>query len=189
MTRLLVVCTGNVCRSPAAERLLAARLPAGAGVTVASAGTSALVGQAIDPPVAELLRLAGADPTGFAARQLQADQVRTADLVLVMERGHRAAVVGADPTAVRRTFLLAELGAIASLVAAAGWPADVPADPAARLAALPRLAGRHRPQVLRGGAPDVDDPFRQSRDVHRRTFATVADRVDDIVAAVTATDG
>ncbi|MGY1842288.1 arsenate reductase/protein-tyrosine-phosphatase family protein [Modestobacter sp. SYSU DS0875] len=185
MTRVLVVCTGNVCRSPAAERLLATRLPAGAGVTVTSAGTSALVGRAIDPPVAELLRLAGADPTGFAARQLQADQIRAADVVLVMERSHRAAVVGVEPTAVRRTFLLAELGAIAPLVAATGWPADVPADPAARLAALPGLAGRHRPRLARSGGPEVADPFRQSPEVQRHTFATIADRVDEIVAAVT----
>lgn len=189
VTQVLVVCTGNVCRSPATERLLAARLPAAAGVTVASAGTAALVGRAVDPQVAELLRLAGADATGFAARQLQADQVRAADLVLVMERSHRAAVVAADPAAVRRTFLLAELGVIASLVAAAGWPADVPADPAARLAVLPQLAGRHRPQVARAGAPEVVDPFRQSPDVHRSTFATVADRVDEIVAAVTQRTG
>ena len=189
MTRVLVVCTGNVCRSPAAERLLAARLPATAGVAVTSAGTAALVGRAVDPQVAEMLRLAGADATGFAARQLEAEQVRAADLVLVMERSHRAAVVAADPAAVRRTFLLAELGVIASLVGAAGWPADVPADPAARLAALPQLAGRHRPQVARAGAPEVADPFRQSPDVHRSTFATVADLVDEVVAAVTQRTG
>jgi hypothetical protein len=39
---ILCVCTGNVCRSPAAERLLAARL--GPGVVVASAGTVAALG-------------------------------------------------------------------------------------------------------------------------------------------------
>ena len=51
---ILVVCTGNVCRSPAAERLLASKL--GSTVQVASAGTHALVGQPISEPMAALLR-------------------------------------------------------------------------------------------------------------------------------------
>mgnify|MGYP002738687724 CR=1 FL=1 len=48
--RILTVCTGNVCRSPAAERLLEHTL--NPSVTVRSAGTRALVGEPIHPPMA-----------------------------------------------------------------------------------------------------------------------------------------
>ena len=65
---ILCICTGNVCRSPAAERLLARAL--GPSVTVASAGTYALVGQPFSPPMDRLVLEGGADPAGFAAGQL-----------------------------------------------------------------------------------------------------------------------
>ena len=51
---ILAVCTGNVCRSPAVERLLASKL--GPTVSVRSAGTHALVGHPISEPMAALLR-------------------------------------------------------------------------------------------------------------------------------------
>ena len=53
---ILAVCTGNVCRSPAVERLLASKL--GPTVSVSSAGTHALVGHPISEPMAALLRTA-----------------------------------------------------------------------------------------------------------------------------------
>ena len=54
---ILTVCTGNVCRSPAVERLLASKL--GPTVSVASAGTHALVGHPISEPMAVLLQNSG----------------------------------------------------------------------------------------------------------------------------------
>ncbi|GMA87571.1 hypothetical protein GCM10025868_28210 [Angustibacter aerolatus] len=49
--RVLVVCTGNVCRSPLVERLLRQRLGTDA-VDVSSAGTQALVGEPMTDPAA-----------------------------------------------------------------------------------------------------------------------------------------
>ncbi|WP_170144128.1 hypothetical protein [Calidifontibacter indicus] len=46
--RILVVCTGNICRSPYIERVLATQL-AGRGYTVESAGTRALVDYPMEP--------------------------------------------------------------------------------------------------------------------------------------------
>ena len=57
---ILTVCTGNLCRSPAAERLLASKL--GPTVKVSSAGTHALVGQPISEPMAALLRDSSLEP-------------------------------------------------------------------------------------------------------------------------------
>lgn len=177
---VLVVCTANICRSPVGERLLAHRL-AGTGVTVGSAGTRALTGAAIDPPMAELLGAAGAPTGSFAARQLRPDSVRGAALVLAMTREHRAAVVRAVPAAVRRTFLLTDAADIAEALAAAGWPAQVAATPGARLAALPSLAAPHRP-ATRG--VEVPDPYRRPETEYRECFAVVEGAVDRLVRAL-----
>ena len=50
---ILVVCTGNICRSPVGERLLRSRLP---DMKVDSAGIAALTGEAADPVMAETAR-------------------------------------------------------------------------------------------------------------------------------------
>lgn len=178
---VLVVCTANICRSPVGERLLASRL-GGSGVTVTSAGTSALVGRPVDPPMADLLARAGVPAGPFTARQVGADLLRDAALVLTMAREHRAAVVATAPVAVRRTFLLTEAADLAEAVAAAGWPAELPAEPAARLAALPSLAGPHR--VPGGSGEDVPDPYRHPDEVYAACFALIEDAVDRLVRAV-----
>jgi protein-tyrosine phosphatase len=184
VTRLLVVCTGNVCRSPAAERLLAARLGVDPGVSIASAGTQALVGEPIDAAMAALVGEAGADTAHFAARQLTAEDVRSADLVLAMTRRHREAVVALEPAAVRRTFLLLELAALAGAVAAGGWPLDLGNGPAARLAALPQLAPAYRGRADLPADPEVVDPYRRSGDVYAEAGAVIRTAVDRLVRAV-----
>lgn len=181
-TRVLVVCTGNVCRSPAAELLLRDRLGA-ADVAVASAGVHALVGQPVDPPVAGLLEERGVPAAGFRARQLAPAEAGDADVVLVMTREHRAAVVRTRPGAVRRTLLLLDAADAAAAVAGEGWPAELP-DVASRLAALPRLANRHRGAARTGGGAEVPDPHRQSAAVHRSTVELLAEAVDTLVTSL-----
>jgi protein-tyrosine phosphatase len=184
-TSILAVCTGNVCRSPAVERLLLARLaPLTEDVAVTSAGTHALVGRAVDPPMADLISRAGGVPTPFAARQLQPAHLRHADLVLVMTRTHRSAVVTLEPAAIRRTFLLRELAGIASAVAVVGWPDDVGEDPAARLAMLPRLAAAHRGHLTGPADREVPDPFRQPASLYLEASELIRGAVDLLVAAV-----
>ena len=60
---ILAVCTGNICRSPAVERLLASQVAP--SVSVSSAGTHALVGHPISEPMATLLRQAAVEPEPF----------------------------------------------------------------------------------------------------------------------------
>lgn len=179
---LLVVCTGNVCRSPAAELLLSSRL-GGAGVRVTSAGTRALVGEPVHPPMAGLLLEAGVDPAAFVARDLRPEELRSADLVLTMTRAHRSAVATLVPGAVRRTFLLLEIADIAACAAADGWPGDVPPTAAARLAALPGLAPRYR-RPARAAELEVPDPYRRPAEEYRRSLAAVEAAVDELVGAV-----
>lgn len=92
--RVLVVCTGNLHRSPLAERLLAFRLaPAGGRFHVSSAGTIAENGAPMDPAAASLLTELGGDPAGAAARRLTAPLVSDAELVLGAATEHREAAV------------------------------------------------------------------------------------------------
>ncbi|WP_418608121.1 hypothetical protein [Georgenia sp. SUBG003] len=123
---ILTVCTGNICRSPAVEHLFRAAFGATSGVTVASAGTGALVGQPVHGPMADLLRGVDVDPDGFAARRVTEQMLRGADLVLPLTRDHRAQVVDLAPAAVRRTFTVREFARLASQVDREQLEARVP---------------------------------------------------------------
>ncbi len=85
-SRILMVCTGNICRSPMAESLLAANLQrGGVRAVVESAGIAAQVGRHADPTAQALLLARGIDLGPHRARQLTAEMLRSFDLVLVME--------------------------------------------------------------------------------------------------------
>jgi protein-tyrosine phosphatase len=98
--RVLIVCVGNICRSPMAEALLAHALATRApAVQVQSAGLSALVGRGADPTVQELLAGRGIDASAHRARQLTTPIILEHDLVLVMEAWQQKAVEEKTPFA------------------------------------------------------------------------------------------
>ncbi len=105
---ILVVCVGNICRSPMAEALLRHELRGQDGVTVESAGLGALVGHPASEHSQELMSAMGIDISEHRARQIHPDMVRDADLVLVMEAGHKRAIDDADPTARGKVHRLGE---------------------------------------------------------------------------------
>jgi protein-tyrosine phosphatase len=178
---ILFVCTGNVCRSPAAERLLSQELDglgdgiAGlSGVQVSSAGTAALVGDPVSPPMAALLEEAGADASGFAARQLSPPLVRAADLIITMTSAHRRETVTMVPAAVQRTFVLGELahmlgGVRDDEIAAAGGASGSTTE---RLRAAMTIAKRHRTPGV-DPAEDIVDPYGRSNSVYSASFAQI----------------
>jgi protein-tyrosine-phosphatase len=102
---VLVVCTGNSCRSPMAHGMLAALLE-GMPAFVYSAGTGAPVGNAATATAIQAMREAGLDLTRQRAQQLEPGMIQAADLVLVMEKYHRERVVELVPDAAGRTRLL-----------------------------------------------------------------------------------
>lgn len=105
---ILVVCVGNICRSPMAEALLKRDLREQDGFAVESAGLGALVGHPASEYSQELMVELGLDISEHRARQIHPDMVRDADLVLVMEAGHKRAIDDADPTARGKVYRLAE---------------------------------------------------------------------------------
>lgn len=106
--RVVWVCTGNTCRSPLAAGALAHALGADAGrISIVSAGTAAWEGQPATREAIQVAAADGVDLTGHRSRPATPELLRDADLVLVMEPAHRAAVLarGASPD---RTFVVSE---------------------------------------------------------------------------------
>lgn len=90
MRNVIVVCTGNICRSPMAAGLLASRLPESLCTTihVHSAGTHALQGYPAAEHAIETMARIGIDISSHRARQLTLEMVRKASLILTMETAH-----------------------------------------------------------------------------------------------------
>src|SRR5689334_22069461 len=106
---ILMVCTGNTCRSPMAAALLGRRLvEAGIAAVVTSAGLLFDGKPATDHGLA-VMADRGLDTSGHRSRKLRPDLLAGADLVIGMARSHvREAVALAGPDLLRRAFTLKE---------------------------------------------------------------------------------
>ncbi|MHC5704855.1 arsenate reductase/protein-tyrosine-phosphatase family protein [Streptomyces tirandamycinicus] len=181
--RVLVVCTGNLHRSPLAERLLRARLAGSPGAfEVSSAGTAGATGTPMDPVAASLLAELGGDPRGALARRLTAALVEDSDLVLGAAAEHREAAVRLSPVwALRRAFTLREFARLLRAEDAEGVT-----DPAGRAAALVEGAAARRGNKGRADDDDVADPHGAPLETAREVALRIAEPVERISAAVLA---
>lgn len=185
--RILMVCTGNICRSPLMERLFVARLRAhlppadAARFEVSSAGTWAMDGEPMSPDAAETLVSLGGDPSDFTGRDLSVEMIHDADLILTATREHGRLVVTSEPRAAGRTLTLREFARLLGPVT----PSDIAGrvasnDPVERMTAIVAAALAQRGLVPVGDPADDDiaDPY--GRD--RPAFVRAASEIDAALA-------
>lgn len=110
MTRVLFVCTGNICRSPTAAGVftqLAARAGRQSLFVVDSAGTHDYhVGAQADPRSRRHALQRGCDLSSHRARQVCAADFERFDLILAMDRGHQSDLAQLAPEAHRHKVRL-----------------------------------------------------------------------------------
>lgn len=172
---ILTVCTGNICRSPLAETVLAARL-ADLDVRVHSAGTQAMVGHGMPREaraLAERNGVAAADAAAHRARLLTDALMRDADLVLTMSAQHSSTAVELEPRRMHRTFTVREFARLAaSLDDDALRRTARGKSPRTRLGALVQAVSDQRGVAPRAVTDeDVVDPYRQSAEVYAQSEA------------------
>ena len=101
--KILVVCVGNICRSPTGEYLLKTLLP---NKTIASAGVGALIGKPADKTALKIAKEHGVNMGQHVAQQLTSELCREFDLMLGMEPGQINAVANIAPEARGKTMLM-----------------------------------------------------------------------------------
>ena len=185
---VLLVCTGNICRSALAERLgrayLDERLGSAAGsVRLISAGTRAVVGSGVHPSTALVLAGFGAEPGDFRAQQLTEALPAQADVVLTMTRDHRREVLARAPRGLARTFTLREAAALLDLVPPSpDLPGDSFGERARNLVAA--MASARAQRSGGGGQDDVRDPIGHPVEVHQEVGDAIAEALIPVLHRV-----
>ena len=108
MNNILIVGLGNICRSPLAERLLAAELQG--KHTIWSAGLDAAIGARADPMAQEVAAVNGLDLLPHVSKQLTAEMCNLAQLILVMDQSIAVNLGRQFPDMQTKVFRLGEIG-------------------------------------------------------------------------------
>ena len=112
MLHVLFVCTGNLYRSPLAAAYFRMKLKHAdllQDYVVGSAGTWAASGLPAPPQLLRYSRSHGIDISGHSTREVDRDLLFAQNLVIVMERGHREALITEFAGLDKRIFLLSEI--------------------------------------------------------------------------------
>ena len=180
---LLAVCTGNICRSPAMDRLLAHLFASEEGIAVRSAGTHAHVGDDMEAQMKDRLAEYGADTADFEAQQLEPKMIRDSDLILTATRGHVRDILAEVPESAQKVFTLRafarlldslDQAALADALKSAGTTAE-------KLAALvPLVAEQRDHEQTPTTEDDVVDPYMMPYEVFDESFAQVRGPIETL---------
>jgi protein-tyrosine phosphatase len=192
---VLLVCRGNICRSPIAEQILRARFPSPLFV-FSSAGTDAIDGDTMPPEAIQVAeQLGGANPGDHRARELTPAMIEGADLVVAMTRSHRRHIVQLVPRASRFTFTLRELANLLDDFVANSDPvaelseAEVSFSPNVAEGlrnAIPLLAARRGySSPSKQDDLDVRDPLGKPLSVFKETGGQISAAIEQATSAMT----
>lgn len=180
---ILFVCTGNICRSPTAERLTRAyadaHLPDPSLLAVKSAGTRAVYGSAMEPTAELVLRSLGGDGRDFVAQQLDTELVAAADVILTMTRQQRTHVLNRSPRALQRTFTLREAHSLLEAIPRSGLPPVADLDERCQELVAQMVRQRATRHASRLRPDDIRDPI----GADPMTFVTVGEEIAEALTA------
>lgn len=106
ISSILFVCTGNICRSPAAEAFLKSLVPGELNISIISAGTHAKDGFSATENMVAVCLENGINLKKHTARRLTAEMIAEADLIFAMERSHLEDILSVNVRAVEKTAYL-----------------------------------------------------------------------------------
>lgn len=180
--KILTVCTGNICRSVYTQHLLQAVMQGrGANVEVASAGVRVNPRLSVPDEIERALEDEGLTAAGHAPRQLTADMINQADLVLTATVEQRREVLKMAPLAMRKVFTLLEAAAVANAL-----EVEQQETVGAR-SNDPRALAMARSTVPAGTPLDLVDPYRRSQQDYDTMVRTAYAAVTKIGGYLTTT--
>lgn len=178
----LVVCTGNICRSPVAQIQLEALFSElGIDANVSSAGTGTENGLPMEPPALATLSSLGLEThcKDFTSTRIQQLDVMDFKMVVVMTKEHRKQVLKLCPVALKRTFTLSEIAALCELDEMTSLRSQA-ANPSELLDVFLKNAFLYRSIV--DAVPDIVDPYKQSQEVWQNSMNSISTNIEKIRA-------